>query len=150
MIKEIKKEELNNDFYDLYYEWFLYHYNQRPDLFKKISLEELKEWLFSEIDNEDLKILGYFKDNELIGFLAYKIVQKATKYLWIDEFIISKNERKKGYGTKLMDEVKKIAKEEKVNRIEFNCYAFNENAIKLYKKLGYVEQRYIFEMKNED
>ena len=150
MIKKIKKEELNNDFYDLYYEGFLYHYNKRPDLFKKRTLDELKEWLFSEIDNEGLKILGYFKDDKLIGFLAYKIVQKTTKYLWIDEFIISKNERGKGYGTALMNEARKISKEENTSRVEFNCYAFNENAIKLYKKLGYVEQRYIFEMKNED
>ena len=49
-----------------------------------------------------------------------------------------------------MNEARKISKEENTSRVEFNCYAFNENAIKLYKKLGYVEQRYIFELKNEE
>ena len=27
-----------------------------------------------------------------------------------------------------------------------NVFSFNESAVKLYKKLGYVEQRYIFEL----
>ena len=150
MIREIKKEEIDNNFYDLLYEGFFLHYNRRPDLFKKRTLDELKEWLYSEIDNAGLKILGYFKDDELIGFLSYKTVQKVTKCLWIDEFEITENERRKGYGTKLMEEIYKIAKEEKVKRIELNVYDFNENAIKLYKKLGYVDQRHILEMQIEE
>ena len=106
MIKEIKKEELNNDFYDLLHDGFMYHYSNRPDLIIKRTKEELKNWISYEIDNSNLKILGYFKEDKLIGFLSYKIVQKVTKYLWIDEFEIAKNERRKGYGTELLEEVK--------------------------------------------
>jgi ribosomal protein S18 acetylase RimI-like enzyme len=150
MIKEIKKEELNNDFYDLLQNGFMYHYSNRPDLIIKRTKEELKNWISYEIDNSNLKILGYFKEDKLIGFLSYKIVQKVTKYLWIDEFEIAKDERRKGYGTELLEEVKKIARKENVKRIELNVYDFNKDAIRLYKKLGYTEQRHVLEMQIED
>ncbi len=144
MIRELVKEDLNKVFFDLYYEGFVFHYNQRPDIFKKRSIKELKEYVFEQLE-KGLKIIGFYNDKELIGYLAYEIKEKATKCLWIDEFIITKKERGKGYGSLLMQEVKKISEKEKVKRIELNVYSFNENAIKLYKKLGYKEQRLILE-----
>lgn len=144
MIKEIKIEELNDEFFNLYYEGFLYHYNNRKDLFKKRTIDELKEYLYNQMEN-GLKIIGYFKNNKLIGYISYEIKEKVTNYLWIDEFVITETERGNGYGTLLLNEISRISDLEKVKRLELNCYCFNENAIKLYKKLGYKEQRIIFE-----
>lgn len=145
MIRELTKEDLNDIFFDIYYEGFLYHYNHRKDLFKKKTKEELKEYVFEQIEN-GLKIIGYFNDNELVGYLGYEIKEKATKFIWIDELVITEKERGKGYGTLLMNEIKNIQEKENIQRIELNVFAFNESAVKLYKKLGYVEQRYIFEL----
>lgn len=149
MIKELLKENLDKTFFDLYYEGFMHHYNHRKDLFKKRKIDELKEYVFEQLDNEELKIIGYFLEDKLVGYLAYQIKQKVTKFLWIDEFVVSKNHRGKGYGSLLMEEIKKIAKKEKVKRIELNCFSFNENAVKLYKSLGYKEQRTIYELEME-
>ena len=149
MIKEIFKEDLDKTFFDLYYEGFMHHFKHRKDLFKKRKIDELKEYVFEQIENEGLKIIGYFEEERLVGYLAYQIKQKVTKFLWIDEFVITKSKRSKGYGSLLMEQIKKIAKKEKVKRIELNCFSFNENAIKLYKKLGYKEQRTIYELEME-
>jgi GNAT superfamily N-acetyltransferase len=149
MIKEIKKEEFDKTFYDLNYEGYLYHYNHRKDIFVEKTYEEIKEYALEKMD-KGLKVLGYFKDDKLIGFLSYYIWERATKYLWIDEFEITESERRKGYGTDLMNEVREIVKRENLSRIELNCWAFNEDAIKFYEKLGYVEQRIVFEKINED
>ena len=146
MIRELTKEDLNDTFFELYYEGFLYHYNHRKDLFKKKSIEELKEYVFEQFEN-GLKILGYYNNEELVGYIEYEIKEKATKFIWIDELIITEKERGKGYGTLLLNEIKRIQDEENIPRIELNVFSFNENAIKLYKKLGYEEQRYIFELK---
>lgn len=143
MIRELTKEDLNDVFFDLYYEGFMFHYNHRNDLFKKRSIEELKQYVFDQIEN-GLKIIGYYND-ELVGYLAYEIKEKATKFIWIDEFVITESERGKGYGTFLMEELNNITEKEQVKRIELNVFSFNENAIKLYKKLGYKEQRIILE-----
>lgn len=149
MIREITREEFDKTFYDLNYEGYLYHYNHRKDILVKKTYEEIKEYALEKMD-KGLKVLGYFKDDKLIGFLSYYIWERATKYLWIDEFEITESERRKGYGTALMNEVREIAKREKLSRIELNCWAFNEDAIKFYEKLGYVEQRIVFEKINED
>ena len=146
MIRELTKKDLNDSFFELYYEGFLYHYNHRKDLFKKKSKEELKEYVFEQFEN-GLKILGYFNDEELIGYIEYEIKEKATKFIWIDELIITEKERGKGYGTLLMNEIKRMQDVENIPRIELNVFDFNDIAIKLYKKLGYKEQRYIFELK---
>ena len=149
MIRELTKEEFDKTFYDLNYEGYLYHYNHRKDIFVKKTYEEIKEYSLEKMD-KGLKVLGYFKDDKLIGFLSYYIWERATKYLWIDEFEITESERRKGYGTALMNEVREIVKREKLSRIELNCWAFNEDAIKFYEKLGYTEQRIVFEKINED
>jgi GNAT superfamily N-acetyltransferase len=149
MIREITREESDKTFYDLNYEGYLYHYNHRKDIFVKKTYEEIKEYSLEKMD-KGLKVLGYFKDDKLIGFLSYYIWERATKYLWIDEFMITETERGKGYGTALMNEVMNIAKREKLSRIEFNVYDFNKNAIKFYRKLGYVDQRHVLEMKLEN
>ena len=44
MIRELTKDDLNDTFFDLYYEGFLYHYNNRKDIFK-------------------FKLLGFFFDD---------------------------------------------------------------------------------------
>ena len=149
MIREITREEFDKNFYDLNYEGYLYHYNHRKDIFDKKTYEEIKEYSLEKMD-KGLKVLGYFKDDKLIGFLSYYIWERANKYLWIDEFEITESERRKGYGTALMNEVREIVKREKLSRIELNCWAFNEDAIKFYEKLGYTEQRIVFEKINED
>lgn len=149
MIKELTKEELNKTFFDLSYEGFLFHYNHRKDIFTMKTYDEIKEYILGTIDN-GVKVLGCFENDELVGYLSFEIRQRTTKYLYIHEFYVHESKRKKGYGTALMNEVKEIADRDKLQRIEFNCYSFNENAIKFYKKLGYTEQRYIFEMINED
>ena len=133
MIKELIKKDLNDTFFDLYYEGFLFHYNHRKDLFKMKTIEELKEYIFEQYEN-GLKFLGYYNNNKLVGYVGYEIKEKATKFIWIDELIITEKERGKGYGTLLMNEIKRIQDEENIPRIELNVFSFNDNAIKMYKK----------------
>ena len=147
MIRFANKEDLTKEFFDLCYEGFLFHYEHRKDIFKNISIDVLKEHVLNQIKNDGLQILLIEENNEIIGYLSYEIKEKVTKSLWIDEFVIKEKYRHNGYGTKLMNQVKEIAIKEKVDRIEFNCWSFNENALKFYRKLGYLEQRIIFELK---
>ena len=43
MFKEATINDLDNDFFDLYYEGFLYHYNNRKDVFTYRTIDEIKE-----------------------------------------------------------------------------------------------------------
>lgn len=46
----------------------------------------------------------------------------------------------------LIEEVKKEAKVINCNKIELNCWEFNENAMKFYEKIGLKTQRRIMEI----
>lgn len=48
--------------------------------------------------------------------------------------------RGKGIGSRLLDAVLKKAKEFRLEKVELNVYTSNKNAIKLYKKFGFVEE----------
>ena len=72
-------------------------------------------------------------------------INKATNSIWIDEIIIDNDYKKKGYGKKLIMEVAKFAEKNNCKRIELNCWSFNRDALKFYEKIGFIQQRIIFE-----
>ncbi len=148
MIKELLKEDLNDEFFKVYYEGFLYHYKHRKDIFKYRTIDELKEYVFKQLE-QGIKFIGYYKEDELLGYYSYEIKEKLTRYIWIDELVVKEEYRGQGYGTILMNNVKEIRDKENASRIELNCWSFNEKAINLYKKIGYTEQRVILELKEE-
>ena len=66
--------------------------------------------------------------------------------MWIDELVVYKDNRHSGNGKKLMEKIKEIAKKENCKRVEFCCWSFNQNAMEMYKHIGYKEQRSVLEM----
>lgn len=65
----------------------------------------------------------------------------------VDQLVILEQYRGKGCGKKLMEEAKEIAKENDCDRIELNCWLFNDNALNMYEYIGYNKQRIIYKMK---
>ena len=54
---------------------------------------------------------------------------------------MDESKKGKGYGKLLMQEVKQIAKQKGISRIELNVWTFNEDAVKFYEKLGFETYR---------
>ena len=46
-----------------------------------------------------------------------------------------------------MNKAKEIAEENNCDRIELNCWMFNENALAMYEHIGFKKQRIMYEMK---
>ena len=109
---------------------------------------------FQEHDKEDVvgrvlndNILVVEDEGTIVGFIIYEIKEKHAKTMWVDQIIISDKYHKKGYGKKLMNKIYEIAKEENCVRVELECWSFNDNAIDMYKHLGFNEQRVKLEKK---
>jgi len=47
------------------------------------------------------------------------------------------------------DEIHKFAKDNDCKRVEFNCLNFNSDALEFYNKLGFIEQRIVFEKEDK-
>ena len=121
---------------------------RRPEwrwrFFADISDEILKEDLIKNF--ETLSTLVILDKNVIVGYLSYRMKGKHSKKLDVDQLIIDENYRHQGLGKKMMEEVKRIAIENKCDRIELNCWLFNENALAMYEHIGFKRQRIIYEM----
>ena len=144
-IKEATKNDIENGLLKVFIEGYRYHQKGRPDIFANISDKDLKEDLIQNF--EKLSTIVILDNDIIVGYLSYRIKKRHTAKLDVDQLVILEQYRGKGLGKKLMDEAKKIAKDNNCDRIELNCWLFNENALAMYEHIGYNRQRIIYEMK---
>ncbi len=145
LIRQANKNDIEKNLLKLYIDVFYIHYNQRKDIFSNKDTEDLKNNLIDMLENPNEVLFVIDKNENIIGYAALQIQEKTTKSIWIEEIIIDKNYRNNGYGKRLIEEILKFAKENKCQRIELNCWSFNDVALKFYNKLEFNQQRVIFE-----
>ncbi len=131
--------------FPLHKDGYTLHYEKRKDLFEAKTDEEVKKDL--EIMLETNAIIILEEEDQIVGYATYQIKKRKTKYLFVDEMYIIESKRHSGYGTRLFNELKKIAQTHQCERIELNCWDWNESAKKFYQKQNMSEQRAIWELK---
>ena len=144
IIREAELKDIDKGLLDLYIEGYRYHQNGRPDIFKVQTDEELANDFMRIFEKDSMIVLC--NENEIIGYLSYKIKETRVKMMDIDQLVIKEGIRGKGFGKMLIEEAIKIAKDNNCVRIVFNCWTFNENALKIYDHLGFKRQRIMYEM----
>ena len=129
------------------------HYSERKDIFKEKGVEKIKLELKCSLENNE-NILVAEENNNIVGvvILKIKIVREHInlidrKVIWINELVVDEKLRGKGIGTKLFNETKKYAKNNKCDAVELNCWEFNEKALRFYERCGMNTQRRIMELK---
>lgn len=100
----------------------------------EVTVNEMINWGFG---NE--KIFDFFvleKENVIVGIAVYyyKYSTWKGKCLFLEDIIVTEQERKHGYGKLLFNEVVKVAKAQKVRRMEWQVLDWNTPAIEFYKK----------------
>lgn len=89
---------------------------------------------FFKSENPYTKYLLYVNDNYIIGFLEYEDIFDRFE---IDNIFVSEEFRHFGFGTKLIEELIKIGKENNINNITLEVKINNYNALGLYNKMGF-------------
>jgi len=100
----------------------------------EVTIEEMINWGFGE--NKLFEFFVAEKENKIIGLALYyyKYSTWKGKCLFLEDIIVTEKERKNGYGKLLFNEVVKIAKQQKVRRMEWQVLDWNDAAINFYKK----------------
>ena len=153
-IKEATKEDIEQ-IISLLQQVSELHYISRPDIFKRKSKNDIKEYIIEILENNEKKIIVATDETiKIYGILIYKVKEvkchvnlKTSKILWIEELCVDEKYRKNGIGKMLMIEAENVAKKLNCERIELNCWEFNETAIKFYREIGMETQRRIMEKK---
>ena len=142
-IREACLEDIENNLLNLYQELEEYHYNNRSEIFKKSNIKELKQKLVDKIND----IIVIEEESRIQTFATYTTKDiMSQKVLFIEQVIVDKKSRNKGYLKELINYIKKIAKERECSRIELCCWEFNQNAKEVYEHLGFKTQRTIYEL----
>ena len=106
------------------------------DINRIIELGKLINTNFDKVNNiEDLinnnKVIGYYIDNYLVGFLIY---EKSFEVIDILYIVTDKLYRKRGIGTSLMNN---LLNKQEYERVMLEVRCDNNNAIKLYKRFNF-------------
>lgn len=100
----------------------------------EVTVEEMTAWGFGADKQFDFFVAE--KNNIVVGMALfyYKYSTWKGKCLFLEDIIVTQSQRGKGIGKLLFEQVAKVAKEEKVRRMEWQVLDWNEPAIGFYKK----------------
>lgn len=121
------------------------HLNNTTNTFKDIDPFTKEE--FEEVLSDKNSFFLIAEEIKIIGFIHAFINEREgrkTKFkrtMHIEHLGVIKTEHNRGVGSKLIEEIKKIAKVNKCDNIILDVYSFNENAIKFYKNKGFKEKK---------
>ena len=104
-----------------------------------LKIKELGKLINSNFDKvnnieeliNDNKIIGYYDNDVLVGFLSYEQVYEKIDLVYI---VVEPINRRKNIGTKLLNYLIQTKEFEKI-MLEVRCD--NNSAIKLYKKFNF-------------
>jgi ribosomal protein S18 acetylase RimI-like enzyme len=85
-------------------------------------------------------------DGEVCGFVSGYTVKRNPQLEVdlvgkVDNFFVSPDCRRKGMGTALLTRLIDFFKKQRIQFFEISCDLQNPDALRLYKKLGFVEQK---------
>lgn len=141
-----------NDIKKLYEILFLDMSKLQPEYCRVASQDDCFLKTIIESDKDDILIA---KENHQI--LGFALVQQQNtppfncfvphKYAYLMDIVVAPDHRGKGIGKQLINAVKSWAKERKMEYIELGVLTENENAIKLYESMEFLECRKTMRMK---
>ena len=117
------------------------HVEWRPDIFEHTDCIIDEEELVRLIKNNGIFFIK--KENKIVGYVLLSSKEgkkngyKFRKQLVIEAMGIDKEFRNQGIGTRLLEFVKKYAKENGFTELRLTVNEENENAIHLYEKVGF-------------
>ncbi|KOO51383.1 GNAT family N-acetyltransferase [Viridibacillus arvi] len=142
----IKLEKFNNQEFEKYLDFMIPNYAKEISSNYTLSLDkaiEESEMMMKGIFSNGLSTEGQFLYNiwdtdvkTKIGILWYSVnteIDRAYLYhIYIEEAF-----RRKGYGTRVLEELQIRVKELGMNSLALSVFGSNDAAVNLYKKLGY-------------
>jgi len=123
--------------------------NRCDELLTKLILDErkyndlideniiIKDHFNKMLDDENIILLAYYFNEEIIGYILIRKLSKTTCLL--DGLYVLEEYRNKGIATSLLNEAINRCKKLKINHIYINVFEKNEIAKKIYKKLDFME-----------
>lgn len=155
----LKIREANIDDYinikNLVIEVYKLHLENRPDVYRDIDNPFEKQKFNKILQDKNIKVflVEDVKDKKI---LAYSILKISTalnpilikrNFVYIDDFCVEKDCKRRGIGKLLFKYITSYAKEKAILSIRLNVWEFNKDAFEFYKKMGMSTRNRTMELK---
>ena len=146
MIREATEDDLK-PLAALYKEHMIFHNKLDTQAYKvpsDVGCENKMEYFLHDSPYNLFHVLCHETDNVIDGFAVYMLLntdcseEKPDGHISVTYLFVTKNARRKGIGTELMNEVFKLAKENYCDCVTIDVNINNETARKFYKKMGMI------------
>ena len=121
------------------------HRKSLPQIFQKPSgLVRGRDYVLGLIADESVGLFVAQVEGRLVGLICVMIREPSEipifvrrRYAVVDNVVVKREFRRTGIGRALMEKAHEWAVAEGADSIELNVWEFNQEAIELYKTLGY-------------
>lgn len=133
------------------------HHQGRPDLFRADAQKYDAAALAALLKEESRPIFVAEQDGQVVGY-GFCILETQQdhpvladrKELYIDDLCVDRQLRGQGAGTAIYRHICRYARSLGCDDITLNVWAFNQNALEFYKKLGLTPRKITMEADLED
>jgi len=100
-----------------------------------VSLPHLEDRMLSYI-NSEYNAFFFQHDDKTVG---YALCSKSKTPMYLRQFYISNNERRKGYGKEAFTQLLEYLS---INQNDIDVYAWNDSGVAFWRSLGFNKRRY--------
>ena len=133
----------------LYAEADALHARQRPDRFRPTDRPTRSRQLFdAHLADPEQALFVAETDGALAGLVRVQAFERSDipdvpaltprRYAVVQELVVAQAHQRRGIGTRLMAEAHRWARDRGLTQIQLTVYDFNQPALRLYERLGYL------------
>lgn len=130
------------------------HHEGRPDLFRSGAQKYSASGVLALLNDSQTPIFVAEENGTVLGYCFCRIreirqdpVMADRTELYIDDLCVRDTCRRQGIAAALFEAVKSYAKNRRCQEITLNVWAFNEEALAFYQKMGLRPQKIGLEVK---
>lgn len=119
------------------------HHNGRPDIFRERAQKYGASGVLALLENHRTPVFVAVEGTALLGYAICQVdtvgqdpVLQERTTLYLDDLCVDEARRGEHIGTGLYQAVCQYAKERKCDSVTLNVWAFNEEALAFYTRLG--------------
>ena len=126
-----------------------FHRDAHPQYFQEAIPARDRDFLQSYVVDDERDLFVAAQDGRLNGAVTVEVraapdfpIFRPRSYVVIDTLVVDEDARSRGIGQVLMQTAHEWGKARGISEFELSVFAFNEGAIRFYRKLGYEISRH--------